>query len=190
MHEPATTQIVAKTPGGDSGQAVLAEKEDVQEARKADEAAERDRVKQAEPPGVAHPQYVRIGPEWTRRRLIGTVLRENHEQYERRQQRNQGQAEDGMPAPCLGEPGAKERGKCCPAVARRGDSHHQALILRGIPATRQWQRRREAGSGDTKEQPHEQNLGVRCRPKNSRATGERPSTTCQESPSALHRCGP
>src|SRR5437763_1018150 len=92
----------------------------VEEDGETDEAAERNRIEQAEPPGVALAQDLAIVGQRLRRRLVRAVLGEDDEDDRRENDRNQGEAEDGVPAEPIRQDGAEQRGQCGPAVAGAG----------------------------------------------------------------------
>ena len=152
---------------------VLAQEEDVEEARQPDESAEGDRVEQAEPPGVGELEHGGVVGQGPRRRLVGAVPGEDEERGEGRQERDQRQAEHGVPAPGRGEPRAEERGQGRTAVAGAGDPHHQPLESGRVPAPRQRQRRGEARPRHAQQQADEQHLGEAIRPEPAEEQGQR-----------------
>ena len=95
------------------------------------------------------------------------------EHGERRQERDQRQAEHGVPAPGHGEPRAEERGQGRAAVAGPGDPHHQPLEAGRVPAARQRQRRGEARPRHAQQQADQQHLGEAIRPEPAEQQGQR-----------------
>jgi hypothetical protein len=131
----------------------------------ADEAAERHRVEQAEPPGIGVAEDGDVTEQRLRWRLIGAVLGQNHEDDQRQRQRDQGEAEDARPgAQRRGEHGREQRGEGGAAVAGPGDAHGQPLMLRRIPAAGQRQRRGEAGPRDAEQSADEDHVEIAVRP--------------------------
>ena len=92
------------------------------------------------------------------RRLPRAILGEDDEHRQGQKQRHQGEAEDEVPAPHLGQAGAEERGQGRAAIARPGNSHRQPLILGRIPSAGQRQGGGEAGPRNAQEQAHQQDL--------------------------------
>ena len=90
------------------------------------------------------------------------------------------QAEDGVPAKCVGQQRREQRGESRAAVACAGDAHRQALILRRIPAAGQRQRGGETGPGHAEHHSRPAALSRSCQPIASPAPAESPSGTSRD----------
>ena len=143
---------------------ILVLEKGVEEAGKSDEAAKRQRIEEAEPPGVGVAEDAAVVDERLGRRLVGAVLGQEEIHQEGGRQRGQGDGEYSVPAEGHGEHGAEEGGQRGAAVAGAGYPHRQTLVLRRIPAAGQRQGHGEARPGHAQHQADQQHLRQRVRP--------------------------
>jgi hypothetical protein len=114
-----------------------------------DETAEADRVEEAEPVGVFLAEELGVVGEFFLFEFAGRFFRKNHVEHESERERDEGGAEDGLPAPGGGDAGGGEVIDDNTDVARAGEAEHDTLHVRRIPAAGLRERDGEAGSGDT-----------------------------------------
>ena len=132
--------------------------EDAEETRQADEAAEGDGVEEAEP------QRIQLAQDAERSRAdasgagcFGLSLAHRKKTRPASAIGSIAKPDRGLPAVGRGQARHEERRQHGAGVAGAGDAHHQALVLRRIPARGERQRHGEAGAGHAEQQrDHEQ----------------------------------
>ncbi len=88
------------------------------------------------------------------------VARDHGEHQEGQDERQQGEAEHVVPAERGGQAGAKRAAEHGAGVARAGDAHGLALVLRRVPLRCERQGHGEGCPGEAEEQPQQQCLRI------------------------------
>src|SRR5579863_2624961 len=143
---------------------------DSEKAREPHKTAERHAIKEVEPPDIS----LREQPHQTEGSPLACgagagirpLLREEGENEQHRNDRNDGQSKDQMPAVTLREARGHQHRDHGPAVAGSRDAHRHALMLGGIPPAGQGKGDGKAGPRNSEEQPEAQDLveGLRSPP--------------------------
>ena len=131
---------------------------------KPDEAAERDEVEEHEPAAVGVAQQRGISFQRDRLALARRVLGREYVICEHHHHRNQQEAEHGLPAEMLGDRRCEHGIDHNAHVARAGDTHHDALILRRVPPARLGQRDGEGCAADAEHQAEDLNRKLAVEP--------------------------
>ncbi len=146
--------------GSDRAQTVLVVEIAGQGAGQANETTERHAVEKHEPPAVTITQRLEVVRHGFGFAALRGVACHQGEGDQGQDQRDQRQAEDVAPTETGGQHRRDQRGQYSAGIARTGDAHGLALMLRWIPLRRQGQRDGERSTGHTEEHTQHQHLAV------------------------------
>ncbi|MNZ33280.1 hypothetical protein D3C78_506240 [compost metagenome] len=118
-----------------------------QGACQSEEAAEGHAVEEHEPPAVAIAQRLEVIGQRFGGRALRCIAGDQGEYRQGQDQRDQREAEHVLPAKGGGDGRGEQRGEHGAGVARTGDAHRLALMLRRVPLRSQRQRDGEGRAG-------------------------------------------